>query len=182
METFNEIVLDKSTGNLSDALPLAQQRPKINLDWILKQRLKDEVVIGESRYEFHEVAPPEEITTYPTTAATITVAGVAATTSLSGSNIADIDDTIVVTTVLTGGELITYPNAILKLPVVRCADNLPTNDEVYFTASIIDGVLSATGSLPRSGNWQIGIVRTNRSLSRIGADWEISGDDIGFIV
>ncbi len=119
---------------------------------------------------------------YPITTATITIAGQAAAAFLSGANLANADDVIILTTTLTGGELITYPNSILKLPVVRYADNIPTNDEKYFDATIIDGVLTATGSLPYSGNWKITIDRTNRSLSRINAGWEISGNDIGFIV
>lgn len=144
--------------------------------------LVDGVLMGYGSHTVIYSVESSEPTTYPTTTATITVAGVAPKKSLSGANIAKANDSVAVTTTLMGGELITYPGEILKLPVVRCADNVPTSKEIYFDASIVDGVLTATGSLPYSGNWQIGIARTNRSLSRIGADWEISGDDIGFIV
>lgn len=130
----------------------------------------------------NDTKPIIEKTIYPTSTAVVTVAGNPPINSLSGSIIAEIGDSIVVTTSLVGGVLITYPGGILRLPVVRYSNNLATDDEIYFTGTIIDGVLSAKGSFPRSGNWKIGIERTNKSISRIAADWEVSGRDIGFIV
>ena len=55
-------------------------------------------------------------------------------------------------------------------------------DEVYFKATIIDGVISSSGDLPSKGNWKLTTERVNDSLKSIDADWEVSDAGFNFIV
>lgn len=122
------------------------------------------------------------VPTYELSSVTVQVKGAPAATSLSGDFIANIGDTISISAILVGGVLITYPESILKLPVTRYADDMPTTDEIYFTATIVDGTILATGVLPRSGDWKVTIDRTNRALYRANIGWEMSGDDVEVLV
>lgn len=112
----------------------------------------------------------------------VTTSGTATNTSLSGDYVADIDEAIVISCDLVGGSAVTYPGAIIKLPIVRHADGKPTDDEIYFNVTVIDGTLTASGTIPRSGDWKLLTVRINNALNRIGAGWNLNADDLGFLV
>ena len=73
---------------------------------------------------------------------------------------------------------LSYP-PVLALHVVKIADGNVV-DEVYFATTLIDGVISVTGSFPASGNWQMLTTRINSSLAEIGASWIIDKPDVTF--
>lgn len=74
-----------------------------------------------------------------------------------------------------------YP-PILALPVLKVVNGDSANivDEVYFSTTLITGVIAVTGSFPASGNWKLLTTRINAALSEIGATWNISKDDATF--
>lgn len=76
-----------------------------------------------------------------------------------------------------------YP-PVLKMPVVKFAGGINGSiiDEVYFTVTLVEGVLTATGSLPTSGDWKLLTERLNASLSTIGADWKVDRPNTTFLV
>ncbi len=76
-----------------------------------------------------------------------------------------------------------YP-PILKMPCVKFAGGLDGTvvDEVYFNVTLENGVLTATGTLPSSGDWKLLEARLNQSLASIGADWRITRPDVTFLV
>jgi hypothetical protein len=125
---------------------------------------------------------PNLPTIYEIESLTVTTSGTPAETALTGDYVSNIDEAIAINCVLVGGMSVTYPGAVIKLPVVRHSDGRPTDDEIYFSATIIDGVLNATGSIGRSGDWKLLTSRINKSLDRINAGWHINADDIGFLV
>lgn len=112
----------------------------------------------------------------------VQVNGVSAPVSIGGDYMADVGDAITITSTLTGDGVIDYGDATLKVPVTRYADNAPTDDEVYFKATIKSNVMVATGSFTRSGDWQLTADRLNYALERIGADWKISSTPLSIIV
>jgi hypothetical protein len=74
-----------------------------------------------------------------------------------------------------------YP-PVLALPVLKVVngdDNSPV-DEVYFSTTLIAGVITVNGSFPASGNWKMLTARINAALGEIGADWVIDKPDITF--
>lgn len=75
-----------------------------------------------------------------------------------------------------------YP-PVLKMPVVKMAGGINGSvvDEVYFTVTLNKGVLTATGSLPASGDWKLLTSRINNSLSSIGADWQVERENTTFL-
>jgi hypothetical protein len=85
--------------------------------------------------------------------------------------------------ITSGGSVVsglTVP-VTLKMPLVRHANGQPTQDEIYLNVTINSGVMTATGTLPWSGDWKIIIERVNSALSRIGATWKIEAEDITFL-
>lgn len=76
--------------------------------------------------------------------------------------------------------LLGYP-PILALPVNKFADG-KVIDEIYFQTTIVNGVITATGSFPSGGNWQLLTDRVNKSLEAIKADWAINSVNVSFIV
>lgn len=76
-----------------------------------------------------------------------------------------------------------YP-PILKMPCVKFAGGLDGTvvDEVYFNVTLVNGVLTATGTLPSSGDWKLLEARLNQSLASIGADWRITRPNVTFLV
>lgn len=70
----------------------------------------------------------------------------------------------------------------LKMPIVRHANSVPTTDEEYFEAQIVDGVITIRGSIDRSGDWKVLIERVNQALLRVGASFKFDSDDITFLV
>lgn len=130
---------------------------------------------------------PEQIkrdntTYYNVTDVTVTVDSASATKTYTGDYSADIGSEIEISGTLYGGSSINYGSTILKLPVVRCADGKPTNKEIYFNATVIDGVLTASGSLPTGGHWCFDIERINRAIDRAGNGWYLSHNNINFLV
>ena len=73
-----------------------------------------------------------------------------------------------------------YP-PVLALPLMKYANGVVI-DEVYFKATIVDGVISSSGDLPSKGNWKLTTERVNDSLKSIDADWEVSDAGFNFIV
>lgn len=75
-----------------------------------------------------------------------------------------------------------YP-PVLKMPVVKFAGGINGTivDEVYFNVTLVNGVLTATGVIPSSGDWKLLTTRLNQSLDSIGADWEVSTNNITFL-
>lgn len=112
----------------------------------------------------------------------VQVNGVTAPVSVGGDYMADVGDTVTVTSTITGDGVIDYGDAILKVPVARYADNAPTDDEVYFKATIKNNVMVATGSFTRSGDWQLTAERLNSALERIGAEWKVASQPLSIIV
>ncbi|HCU66163.1 MAG TPA: hypothetical protein DF774_10430 [Rheinheimera sp.] len=77
-------------------------------------------------------------------------------------------------------ESITIPVA-LKMPLIRHANGRPTQDEIYLNVTLQNGVLTATGTIPWSGDWKIIIERNNEAIQRIGANWKLQHEDITFL-
>lgn len=76
-----------------------------------------------------------------------------------------------------------YP-PVLALPLTKYAGGSSGTviDEVYFEATLTNGVISTTGTLPSAGNWKLETHRVNKSLKAIGADWGIDSLNVDFIV
>lgn len=74
-----------------------------------------------------------------------------------------------------------YPPKLF-LPVVKIinGDTSKPSDEVYMTASIVGGKLTATGKFPTAGNWVLLQERINKSLDEIGSDWHIEMPTLSF--
>lgn len=69
-----------------------------------------------------------------------------------------------------------------KTPVVRFSNNSVTNDEVYGSIEIVNGVLTGKVNLPRSGDWRFQADRINNALKTFGISWEVAFEDIHLIV
>ena len=81
------------------------------------------------------------------------------------------------------GDTVTSINVpvTLKMPIVRHANGKPTDDEEYLNVTLQNGVITATGSIQRSGDWKILIERNNDAIERIGANWKLKNEDITFL-
>lgn len=75
---------------------------------------------------------------------------------------------------------ITVP-VTLKMPLIRHANSRPTQDEIYLNVTLQNGVLTAIGTIPWSGDWKIIIERNNEAIQRIGANWKLQHADITFL-
>jgi len=73
-----------------------------------------------------------------------------------------------------------YP-PVLKTPVIKTAGGNVV-DEVLFTTTIVEGVITFTGKVHVSGTWTSDSDRLNEALKGIGADWKISPKSISFLV
>lgn len=72
--------------------------------------------------------------------------------------------------------------SILKLPLVRHAAGKPVAEEIYMNATIVGGVLTATGKIPPTGgDWKIIVSRCNDALSVIKAPFKFQTEDVSFI-
>jgi hypothetical protein len=69
----------------------------------------------------------------------------------------------------------------IKMPMTRHANGRPTQEEVYLSVTLQNGVLNAVGKIPWSGDWKIIIERNNEAIQRIGADWKLNHNDITFL-
>ena len=76
-----------------------------------------------------------------------------------------------------------YP-PVLALPLTKYAGGSSGKiiDEVYFQTSLVNGVISTTGTLASKGNWKLKTERINESLKAIGADWGVDSLNVDFIV
>lgn len=76
-----------------------------------------------------------------------------------------------------------YP-PVLKMPVVKMVGGSSGTavDEIYMTTTLVNGVLTATGEIPSSGDWKLTSLRINESLKAINADWEIESLDVNILV
>lgn len=75
---------------------------------------------------------------------------------------------------------LSYP-PVLVVPIMKFA-NKQAIDEVYFQVSIINGVITTSGTLPSAGNWQMTTARVNEALKAINADWQFGDASTNFIV
>jgi hypothetical protein len=98
----------------------------------------------------------------------------------AGNYYANSGDTIELSADIVDGADISAP-VTLKMPLVRHANGQPTNDEIYLNVTLVDGVMTASGKIERSGDWKILIERINEALQRIGADWKLQHDDVTFL-
>ena len=71
---------------------------------------------------------------------------------------------------------------LVKLPVVKYADDQPTAEEFYLTGSIVAGVLTVEGKFPLSGNYKVVQDRSNRALDRMSAGFHMIFEDVDFLV
>jgi hypothetical protein len=69
----------------------------------------------------------------------------------------------------------------LKMPLIRHANGKPTQDEIYLNVTLQNGELTASGTIPWSGDWKIIIERNNEAVQRIGAQWKLQHGDITFL-
>lgn len=69
----------------------------------------------------------------------------------------------------------------LKMPLIRHANGLPTQDEIYLNVTLNSGVMTASGTIERSGDWKILTERVNEALKRIGAEWLLRHNDVTFL-
>lgn len=92
----------------------------------------------------------------------------------------DAGDTVEVTCTIEGGEAINAP--IIKLPITRHSDDTPTPEELYFTGSIVAGVMTVTGTFAMSSNYKALNDRCNRALDRMPANFHVSFETIDFLV
>lgn len=73
-----------------------------------------------------------------------------------------------------------YP-PVLKMPIVEML-NGELIGQSYLTVTLANGTLTATGVVPRSGDWKITQDRVNASLAAIGADWQVEMSTKTFLV
>ena len=69
----------------------------------------------------------------------------------------------------------------LKMPFVRYAEGRPTDDEVYLSVTLQNGILTSTGQIPRSGDWRVINERNNQALDAISAEFQLSAPDVVFL-
>lgn len=69
----------------------------------------------------------------------------------------------------------------LKMPLIRHANGQPTQDEIYLNVTLTAGVMTASGTIERSGDWKLIIERNNEALQRIGANWKLQHNDVTFL-
>lgn len=105
-----------------------------------------------------------------------------AATTFTGAYTSNVGDSIEFTGTLQDGSSINYGTEILKLPVIRYAGDKRTDDEIYFNATIQNGVLSASGSFPRGGKWVFKTERINESIDSAGNGWYLKSEDITFLI
>ena len=73
---------------------------------------------------------------------------------------------------------------LLKLPVNKYIGGASGQivDEVYFNATLREGVLTATGEIPTSGDWKLTTDRLNKSIEALNGNFKIQRKDITFLV
>jgi hypothetical protein len=71
---------------------------------------------------------------------------------------------------------------MIKLPIIKHADDKPTADELYFSGSITSGVLTVSGTFTQSGNYKALAWRINKALDRLDAGFGVTLNDVDFLV
>ena len=73
---------------------------------------------------------------------------------------------------------------LLKLPVNKYIGGIEGHiaDEVYFNATLIEGVLTATGQIPTSGDWKLTTERLNKSIEALNGNFKIDRKNITFLI
>ena len=73
---------------------------------------------------------------------------------------------------------------ILKLPVNKYigGESGQVVDEVYFNATLVEGILTATGQMPTSGDWKLTTDRLNKSIGALNGDFKIDRKNITFLI
>jgi hypothetical protein len=142
-----------------------------------------EVKIGDI-YRDGKFHRPEEITTveYTVKNTEITLNG-SVLSPFNGIHFANIAEEIQITAEAhdeNGVVDITIPISI-KMPIVRYANGMPTDDEVYFNTTLQNGLFTINGSFQRSGDWKIVADRINKALQEIGAEFSLSGQNVTLI-
>lgn len=72
----------------------------------------------------------------------------------------------------------------LKLPIIKLIDGINSAilDKVYFNTTLIEGVVTITGSFVNGGDWKLTEDKTNLSLEAIGAPFRITRNPLTFVV
>lgn len=73
---------------------------------------------------------------------------------------------------------------VLKLPVNKYIGGIEGDiaDEVYFNATLVEGVLTATGQIPTSGDWKLTTDRLNKSIEALNGAFKIDRKNITFLI
>lgn len=73
---------------------------------------------------------------------------------------------------------------VLKLPVNKYigGESGQVVDEVYFNATLVEGILTATGQTPTSGDWKLTTERLNKSIEALNGDFKIERKNITFLI
>ena len=73
---------------------------------------------------------------------------------------------------------------VLKLPVNKYigGESGQVVDEVYFNATLVGGILTATGEIPTSGDWKLTTDRLNKSIEALNGDFKIERKNITFLI
>lgn len=74
-----------------------------------------------------------------------------------------------------------YP-PVLSLPLLKVVNgdvNSPV-DEVYFSTTLVNGVITVNGVFTASGDWKLLTNRINAALAQIGANWILTKEDTTF--
>lgn len=76
-----------------------------------------------------------------------------------------------------------YP-PVLKMPIVKMLGGISGTeiDEIYFNVSLTEGVLTASGVIPTSGDWKILSERLNKAIKAVNGDWEVESFTINILV
>ena len=77
-----------------------------------------------------------------------------------------------------------YPISLphkVGLPLVRFANGSATAEEIYFETEIMNGRMTAVGTLP-SGAWKVLPDRVSKALAEINAPFDITLPEVTFIV
>ena len=142
------------------------------------------IPVGNGGWEQKQYTGPEgfQDTVYELTNITVNVNAAPAGTALTGDYMAEVGDTIAINAELVNGAAVNYGAAIIKLPIVKFSDGRPTQEEIYFNATIQNGVMAASGVIQNSGDWKLVITRLNNALDRINAGWRLDASNIGILV
>lgn len=126
---------------------------------------------------------PPKVTVYTLQNASVTING-QQVDPFAGNYYCEPNDTIQLSGEIVVNGVIVESISIpitLKMPLIRHANGQPTQDEIYLNVTLQNGVLTASGTIPWSGDWKIIIERNNEAIQRIGANWKLQHADITFL-